>query len=1079
MKTLTVYAVALLFLLFGTLSAQNTQISGKVTSDKGNSISGVSVIVKGTALGTYTKPDGTFKLSVPKSATTLLFRALGWKTIEVELAGKTEFNVKMEEDVILKDEVVVTAIGVERDKKSIGYSVEEVGGKAISEARAVNVVNAITGKVAGVQINNSTGTPGASSYIRIRGATSITGENQPLFVIDGIPIDNSMSYSGNPDNGRNNLLDGVAYSNRAVDINPDDVESMTVLKGPAATALYGIRASNGAIVITTKKGTAYVGEKMNVSFTTTLGFDEVNKLPEMQSKYAQGVSGGYRGTGEATMRNYPLSWGPEISTLRFDGATTNMWYKDGNIVTADQAPAGAKAVPAYDNLNNFFQTGRDFTNSLSMAGGTEYGSFFLSVSNSSINGIVPRSTFDRSTVRFNGEARISSRVRASGSINYTNSGGTRIQQGSNTSGVMLGLLRTTPTFDNSAGFGADGYDHTEAYMFADGRQRSYRGYGGYDNPLWTVNRNQFKDNVDRFIGYAQLNYFVADWLDITYRLGSDIYTDKRFQKFGIYSAAVPAGRVFDHTISSSDINSDLLFNFNYKFTEDLFSKLILGMNHYSSHGKSVYIQGDGLIVSDFYHLSNTQGQFSRESDDKLRRFALFGDLTLDYLEMLYFNGTMRYEMSTTLPEKNNAFMYGSGNLSFVFTNAFKDIFKESPISFGKIRANYAVVGKDAPLYSIYTPFIQGSYADGWVDGISFPYGGYVGFVKGDILGNEELKPESTSSWEFGLNVNLWDGLFDIDFTYYSSYGKDQIFAVPIATSSGYWRQIMNAGEISNKGFELVITSNLYKDEDWKIDLGWNFSKNENMVEKLAEGVDNIFLGGFEGSSIRAVAGKPYGTIFGYGWLRHNGQVVIDGDPESPDYGFPILDPMEKDFGSANPDWLMGLRGSVSWKGLTLSFLFDIKSGGVIWNGTKGAMYYFGTHKDTEIRGSKKVFDGVIVDANGNATPNNIEVTVDENWLAFNNGNGFYGNNTEDFIEDAGWVRLRELSLSYQLPSSIIEYTPFSDVIVTFTGRNLWLSTDYTGVDPETSLMGAHNAQGIDYFNMPSTKSYIFSLNFKF
>ncbi len=1079
MKTFISSLILFAFFFTFTALSQDRVVSGKVTDENGNPLAGVTVMVKGTAVGTFTKGDGTFTVKVPARARTLVFRRVGMKTLEVSVIGKDYFDVVMEEDKLLTEEVVVTAIGLEREKKTIGYAIEDLSGRVVSEARTTNIINSITGKVAGVQIVNSTGMPGSSAYIQIRGQNSFLGGNQPLFVVDGIPIDNSMSYSGNPDDGTNNLLASVAYSNRAIDLNPDDIASVTVLKGPAATALYGIRAANGAIIITTKKGQALATERINVSFSHTTSIEEVNKLPELQNKWSQGAGGRFVQPGNAQSR----TWGALIDTLYWDLNTTNKFNKYGNIVgksvyDADNDKSHYKKVEPYDNLSNFFITGMTNTQNLSLAGGTEFGAFFLSLSNSKSFGVVPLSHFSRQSVRFNGEARISSRLKAAGNISYTNSGGRRIQQGSNVSGVMLGLLRTPPTFDNSNGYGKEAYDHPDAYMFPDGTQRNYRGGGGYDNPYWTVVKNPFFDDVDRFIGSIELNYFFSPNIDLLYRLGADIYFDKRRQEFAINSRNAPAGQVFYHELYSNDLTSDLILTLNYNLTDDLVGKLILGNNLYQSIGSSLYTQGDGLIVPDFYHISNTTSQIVRQSKGTLRRLGFYADLSLDYQEWLYLNGSVRNDMSTTLPKDNNSFWYGQGSISVVFTNLFKDVFQNSFFNFGKIRFNYAQVGKDAPMYATTTPFIQGSYADGYTNGVSFPFAGQVGFVTGDVLGSDKLRPEKTNSWEIGLNLVFFKNIFSLDFTYYNSVSKDQIFSVPIARSTGYYAAVFNAGQISNKGFEIILNATPLSTADWRWDINLNFSKNDNMVDELYEGIDNIFLGGFEGSSVRIVAGKPYGSIFGFGWLRDDkGNVIIDDDPNSPNYGFPILDVNnEKAFGSANPDWLLGFRNSISWKGLTLSFLIDIKKGGKMWNGTRSALYFFGTHKDTENRGYKKVFEGV---KQSNGQKNDIEVTVDENWLCLGNGNGFFGSNTEDFIEDAGWIRLRELSLSYKLPKVIVDYTPFSNINLTFTGRNLWLSTKYTGVDPETNLMGAYSAQGLDYFNMPGTRSYNFTISVDF
>jgi len=1089
-----VYLFLAIFVTTSLAFGQERVVTGKVTDESGAALSGVTVLVKGTAIGTFTKNDGSFSIRVPANAKTLVFRRVGMKTKEVPIGTKDFFAVTLEEDKLLTEEVVVTAIGLEREKKSIGYAFEEVGGKIVSEAKVTNIVNSITGKVAGVQVVNSTGVPGASAYIQIRGQNSFLGGNQPLFIVDGIPIDNSMSYSGNPDNGTNNLLAGVAYSNRAIDLNPDDIASVTVLKGPAATALYGIRAANGAIVITTKKGQTLAQEKINVTFSATTSFEEVNKLPSYQTKYSQGALGKFAQPGT----NQPRSWGALIDTLYWDLQSPNKFSKYGNLVgkylvDSVNNPSRFKKVEPYDNLNNFFVTGATNTQNLSMAGGTDFGSFYLAISNSKSSGIVPMTSFGRQSIRFNGEARISTKLKASGNISYTNSGGRRAQQGSNTSGVMLGLLRTPPTFDNSNGYGKEAYDHPDAYMFTDGTQRNYRGRSSYDNPYWTVVKSPFFDDVDRFIGNIQLNYFFNQNIDLMYRLGADIYFDKRRQEFAINSSTAPAGQIFNHEIYSNDLTSDLILSFNYNITEDLVGKLMIGNNLFQSIGSSLYTQGDGLIVPDFYHISNTAGQIVRQYRGTLRRLGFYGDLTLDYQEWLYFNGSIRNDMSTTLPKDNNSFWYGQGSFSVVFTNLLKDVFQNSFLNFGKLRLNYAVVGKDAPMYATTTPFIQAAYADGYTNGVSFPFNGQVGFVTGDVLGSDKLRPEKTTSWEIGFNLAFFNNLFSLDLTYYNSVSKDQIFSVPIARSTGYYAAVFNAGQILNKGFEAVLNITPINTADWRWDMNFNFSTNKNMVDELYEGIDNIFLGGFEGSSVRIVAGKPYGSIFGFGWLRdpQTGEVIINDDVNSEDYGFPILDlNNEKAFGSANPDWLLGFRNTVSWKGLSLSFLIDIKKGGKMWNGTRSALYFFGTHGDVstpEVRDpskNTKVFKGVKghFDENGNLVTsgtNDIQVVAGENWYSLGNGNGFYGSNTEDFIEDAGWVRLRELSLSYTLPKSIVEYTPFSNVILTFTGRNLWLSTKYTGVDPETNLMGAYSAQGLDYFNMPGVRSYNFSITVDF
>lgn len=1082
-----IFTSLILILMIGVTSLYSADrvITGKVTSETGDPLIGVTISVKGTALGTVTKSGGVYTVKVPSSADYLVFRFVGMKTKEVKIGNEDVINIVMSEDVVKTQEVVVTAIGMEREKKSLGYSIEEFKSSQIEESKTTNIVNSMSGKVAGVNVINTTGAPGGAAYITIRGISSLTGNNQPLFVVDGTPIDNSQSYSGNPDDGGNNLLFGTSYSNRAIDINPEDIESMTILKGPAATALYGIRAASGVIMITTKKGKIGAGKGININAGINYGLETVNKLPELQDKYVQGLpnswmdgSPGYTWFGPET--RWPLSWGPRADTLYWDGKDYK-YDKNGHIVGQSDPDAAKKFVP-YDNVKDFYRTGQKLNTFVNMTGANEFGSFYLSVADDkTIEGVIPRSNFERTSIRLNADAKIASFLKASASLNYIKSGGTRIQQGSNLSGVMLGLLRTPISFDNSNGFGPDGAYNEAAYMFLPQRtQRTFRGETGdgkarYDNPFWTVNMNPFKDNVDRFIGSVQFDVFFNDHWSFMSRAGLDHYSDVREQRFAVHSNEYINGQVENHQIFSSDFNWDNILKIEYDLTKNWNMKFNLGHNIYQSVGESFYIQGDELIIPEFYHISNTATQLVRNGYGKLRRMAMFGDLTFNYKGWLYLNGALRNEWSTTLPEDNNSFLFGTLNASWVFTEAFADAFKDSFISFGKFRVNYAVVGKDAPVYAITTPYIQGVYGDGWTNGVSFPFNGQVGFVKGDVLGNQNLTPEITKSWEVGLAMDFWNNRLGFDVTYYNSVGYDQIFSVPIATTSGYYRQVMNAGQISNKGIELLFNISPVVVDNFRWDLTLNYTKNTNNVDKLAPGVDNLFIGGFSGSSVRAVAGMPYGSLFGGGWLRDdNGNLIIDDDTTSANYGYPIIKGSEMAFGSYLPDWTMGIGNSFNIYGVRFSFLFDFRSGGVMWNGTRGALTYFGRHKNTEDRGQAKVFTGVKA---SDGTANDITVYPDADWYT-GNGGGF-SDNSEDFMEQTDWIRLREVTLAYTLPRDIFGTDYFPAITLSFTGRNLWLSTDYTGIDPETSLTGASNAQGLDYFQMPNISSYIFGISFNF
>ncbi len=1061
------YLIAVVFATVVVATAQDRAITGTITDNDGSAIAGAIVKVKGTKTGTFSRSNGGYTVKA-STGSVLVFSFIGKKTQEVTVGESSTINVRLSGDGSKESEVVVTAIGLNRSKKSLGYSTQEVGAEQITNSRESNIVNSLASRVAGVQVNNSTGVPGASSFIRIRGSSSLTGNNQPLFVIDGIPIDNSQLAS-------EATQGSVAYSNRAMDLDPNSIESMNILKGPAATALYGIRAAGGAVIITTKKGRPNEDGKVNINVNASWAFDEVNKLPELQTKWSQGAGGRYAFSSGASR-----SWGASIDTLYYDGNVNSRHDRRGSIVGASAAPSGASKVTAIDPYASFFKTGMTQNQSVTMSGGSSAANYLVSFANLTSEGVVPNSEWSRRNVKVSSSAAVAKNVTASANINYVNSGGVRIQQGSNISGVMLALLRTPPTFDNANGLsGTDALaKNSAAYRYSDGTQRTYRNGAGYDNPFWTVNENIFEDNVNRLFGNAQIDWSILPELSLMYRIGIDYYNDSRIQTYAKGAKAYPSGRMFTDDNTLSDITSDLILTYNVDLTDDIHLQALVGQNLYSNNFNFNYVQADGVGNPDAARdPNNYAGTTVSQGLSRKRTMAYYTDLRFDYQNSLFFNFTGRNEWSTTLPEANNSFFYPSVSVAAVLTELLPDL-KSDELTFVKLRANYATVGKDAPIFGTATGFGRASYSDGWTNGVTFPFGGLIGYTRGDNLASTNLRPEQTTSTEFGLDIALFDNRVSLDLTYYNQMSEDQIFSVPIANSSGYSTQLMNAGAISNNGIEAVLNLGIVRSNDFNWDMSVNFTKNNIKVERLADGVDNIGLGGFVGSSVRAVAGQPYGSIFGFGWERSSdGKILIDNDTNSADYGYPIMNYEEQAFGSANPDWMMGIRNTFTWKGITLSAQLDIRQGGVMWNGTRGALYFFGTHKETENRTGTKVFEGVL--ASDGTTPNNIEVPYGEGWLSLNNGNGFYGSNTEDFVEDASWVRLRELTLSYAIPSSIMESTPFSGLTVTFTGRNLWLQTAYTGVDPETSLQGASNAQGLDYFNMPSTKSYVmaFSLNF--
>ncbi len=1056
-------------------------VSGTILDATGEALIGASILVKGTSVGTISDIDGNFKLLVPSGRETLVFSYTGFSPQEITLTDASTYEITLSEGIEM-EEVVVTAIGISKDERSVGYAVQTVDGSEILQSKETNLVQSLAGKVAGVQINNSSGAAGGSSYIQIRGANSINGNNQPLFVVDGVPVDNSQLRSGD-------ATGSVALSNRAIDLNPNEIESITVLKGAAATALYGSQAGNGAIIVTTKKG-ATGDARTSVDFSQDLTFSQISQTQRLQSTYAQGLGGVYQGPESGS----GYSYGPNIDTLRYNGDPNYPWNGNkGAIVGQSEAPDGERVTP-YDQYE-FFRAGVSSNTNVAIAASTDKSNIRFSIGYQHDEGIVPNNTFDKLNIGLNAGTDLGDKVNLSLGLQYINSGGTRIEQGSNTSGVMLGLTRTTPTFHNDA-FLDDPVDNPLSYSFPeDNSQRNYRGGGGYDNPYWTINNNPLTDNVNRVIGNITASYRPTDWLTFTYRPGLDYYSDFRYQYFAIGSRSTPRGQVFEDQFFVSRFNADAFATLQKSFG-DFDGSLILGHNLRTYGLEELRSTGDNLVIPGFYDISNGAIITSFKDEEKTRNQALYASFDLNWRRTLYLTLTGRVESESTLPIDNNQFPYGSAGLSFVFSELL-DQSQNSLLSFGKVRGSYGLVGLGAPPFRTRTYFGNTQVGDGWVGGdlITFPFNDVAAFSRSDVLGSSTLEPEQSRSIEVGVDLRFLNNRIGLDVTYYDNLSSKVILTAPVAPSAGFTNQVINAAELSNKGLEVVLTGSPVRGSDFNWDIVANFTRNKNEVEQLTDGVENVFLGGFTGASTRAVAGFPYATIFGFGFYKDaSGTTVIGED------GFPIIDPRERAFASAQPDFILGLRNTFTYKNFTLSGLMEWKQGGVVWNGTKSALYFWGTAQESADRlnttevfpGNVGVFDSegelVLADDDGDPTTpevaqtsgaNDQEVLVDQNWLAFGDANGFFGNNSEDFIEDASWLRLRDVSLGYSVPSTSLPEKYLKAINFTLTARNLFLDTPYSGVDPDTNLYGASNAQGLDYFNMPGTKSYTFSVQATF
>ncbi len=1053
------------FFAISCLIAQRT-VSGKVTDDAGEPLPGVNVVIKGTTTGVTTDLEGNYRLSVEDGAT-LVFSYVGFDTQEVAVGARSTIDLSMAGATELQ-EVIVTAIGIESNKRALGYSVQNVKSDEIANSQETNLVNALNGKAAGVTVISSAGDPGASANIRIRGNTSISGSNSPLFVVDGVPIDNSESGNG---------TGGVSQSNRAIDLNPNDIENLTVLKGPSATALYGIRAANGAIVITTKSGQKNAAPSISIS--SSVEFTEVNKTLPLQRTYAQGRAGVYRGP--ETFDGF--SWGPRIADLEYDGDDTYPFDPRGALVATGEGngtPAGS--FDSYD----FFDTGVTTDNNVSVRGGNAGTTYYLSAGYLNQKGIVPNSQFERVTFRANVSTELTEKLTASMSATYANSGGIRMQRGSNLRGVMLGLVRNSPSFDMGLGrTGRDAADYQPAYQYPNGGQRSYRD-GIYDNPYWVVNKNFTEDNVNRVIGYAALNYEVIPGLNVQYKLGIDNFIDSRVaavEKVQNNDLSIEwnPGSVTNREINSTDLNSDFIVTYDKTFGNgEITLNALAGHNYYSSSTTDNITTGNTLASLDFYNIANASDVIATYNPVKRELMGVYADFKIGYRDMLFLNLTGRNDWSSTLPDDDNSFFYPSVALGFVASEALN-----LSDTYVKVRASWGQVGNDAPVYSTISYFAQGFVGgDGFIAGTSFPFSGVNAFEQNGTLGNNVLKPELTSTYEFGIDVKLLGGRLGLDVTYYNSETEDQILPVTVSAASGFLSTITNAGLVSNKGIEAVLTGTPYQSGDFSWDATINFTHYKSVVEELAPGIDNIFLAGFTSTSSRAIAGEPFGAIFGAKFQRNDaGQIIID-----PATGFPLQDPNAGIIGDPNPDFTMGIRNTFNYKNFSLSALLDIRQGGDVWNGTAGIANYFGTSKksaDTRTL-TGVVFNGVLNDdslddENGvqqGGTPNNVQADFANEAQgigAYRYVRYGFGGLGESNVQDGSWIRLREVALTYNLPSSIIDKTPFKSASITAVGRNLWLDTAYEGIDPETNLTGASNGFGLDYFNNPNTRGYTFKL----
>lgn len=1055
--------IVLLFAIFAiglqVLMAQTKEITGKVTStDDGGSVPGVSVSVKGTTLGTITDTDGQYRLKVPQESKTLIFSFVGKETQEVTIGNQSTINVTLSSGNISVDEIVVTAMGIKRSEKSLGYSAGRVSSSDLTETGSPSMMNALQGKIAGVNVSSASGAPGASSRVILRGVTSLGGANQPLYVVDGIPINNAMAGASTDING------GLDFGNRANDINPDDIQEMTILKGGSGSALYGSRAANGVIVITTKKGAASANGNAKIEFSNSLTMDNTLRLPTFQNEFGQGW---YDGTLAANLEENG-SWGP-----RFDGKN-RIW---GHVV--DNQQQFKPYVAQKDNLKDFFDTGITNNASVSISNGNDRSTYYLSYGNVNEDGIMPgpADSYKRNTIALRGSTKFGDKINVSGSMNYIRKDSRFVPTGQEQS-TLDGIWQTPRDISL-----VDLRDYKNKFNNVDNYYTVFA-----QNPYYALNEhgNRFRDN--RMFGNINIDYTILPWMTATYRAGTDISnaTLKQWRAITLSNRANyndEVGRVEESAFSTTELTSDFLLNMNKKFN-DFELGAILGQTLNQRESRNQATEVIGLSLPGFYNLSNSASTPSvAEASSKRRLLGVFGSFDIAWKQMLFVNLSGRNDWSSTLAPKNRSFFYPSGSVSFVFSELLKN---QDILSFGKIRAGISQTGNDAAPYLVNAIYPQTSLSDGYRN-LNFPLAGPInGFSLSNRLGNDNLKSELTSEKEIGADLRFIKSRILVDFTYYDRTTTDEIWNVTLPSSTGFTSQTRNLGKVTNKGIELMVTLVPVKTKDFEWKLSWNFAKNNNLLVDLIPGLDQIDLAGGTGSlGYVARPGMPIGLFEGV-----VAQTTPDGKPVVGSDGLPLSSPTREILGSSQYKYTMGGSTTLSWKGLTLFASLDVRQGGLMYSRTSEMLYFTGNAVQTAYNDRQPwIIPNSVQNIGTSDAPEYVENTTpiaggDNNLNLFYNQNYSAGQFGKLNLIDRSFVKLREVSLSYNLPKRLFANAFITGVDVSLIGRNLllWTPKSNTFTDPESTTFGDEAGLGAgygEYGATPTTRSFGFSLRLTF
>jgi len=1032
---------------FGQAFGQNRQVSGKVTSvADGSPLGGVSVVVVGTSTTTQTDNLGNYLVTVPNNEATLAFSYIGYVGQRIAVGNRYTIHVQLANEEEMLDEVVVTAMGITRAEKSLGYGTSLIKSDELTQARATNVINAMAGKAPGVRVTSQSGTLGGSSKVVIRGVNSFDGSS-PLWVIDGTPVSDGTSAGGAT--ARN-----IDYGNRIGDLSADDIESMSILKGAAATALYGSRAKDGAIIVTTKKGARNaIG---SVTVNSSFRCESPLVLPEFQNEYAQGNYNTTTQKYEYSLK-YTNGWGPKI-----EGQTEKDFL--GRDVQLQAYP---------DNVKDFFNRGHSYINNIGFAGGTDKSDYRLGVTATNETGIIPESKLNRYNFAVNTGTQFSDKLssRFSGTYSRIDADGRPAQSSNNLNiitAAIYGLPRTVNIHDLKNNF-EDPVTGGQIFMSTDRNG---------NNPYWIMKYNRNSNKVDRFFGTYNLTFKPADWITISNNLGGDIYREKRQSVVRKGTAGTMNGQFVNTDLFYREINNDFMLTLiqddvvdNFKFS------LIVGNNINDKQSENTVVDASNLTIDQLYNYPNAASKTPTMGFSKRRIVGVYGDLGIAYNDYVFLNITGRNDWSSTLPLQNRSYFYPSVSGSFVFTDAWKDALP-SWLDHGKLRASWAQVGSDLTPYQLdyqYNPvstvFMQYVGSATTV----FPFSDIAtAFTGPRILPNFELKPQRQNSFEIGAELKFFGSSVGLDVNYYNSGTKDQLIPIDVAISTGYFAKWVNVGLVRNKGVEVGLDVIPVKTDNFTWGMDFNFSKNKQVVEELADNLEQYSLAsGWSDLQIKAVKGETFG-LYGNAFERDEatGKYIIDEDS-----GLRKTIANQK-LGNIYPDWMLGVNTYLHYKSFSVSGLVDIRQGGVFYSGTVSDLRQGGLAVETGGDRSRVIIEDGWVNKGDGWVQNDVAVQSHQHYWSQN----YKGGNTEANVFDASYIKLREIRVAYTFPKNIItRQKAFKAAEIGVEGRNLWLiKSKVPHVDPESNFFGAGGVgEGVEFNSIPSTRSFGFNVRLTF